>query len=198
MRKDETTRFEADAPDRQLIRWILDGAHVQEAWTALLDRYSNLIYTVPLRYGLQQSDAADVYQSVCEMLWQEMVHLRDHDRLASWLLTTAGRASWRVVMDRRRHMLRESPVLDDDPPLPDTGPRPDEIVLRSEEWSSVAAAVRELPDRCRELIRYLYYDQTMLPYEEIARRLGLAEGSIGPIRARCLSQLKKNLRALRH
>lgn len=191
--RNQTTRFEAEASDRELIAMILNGEDVQAAWDALLTRYSNLIYSVPLRYGLQESDANDVYQGVCETLWKEVAGLRDPDRLDAWLLKVAGRLSWRAIMNRRRQTQHESVVVDTESPLPESGPRPDEVVMRHDEWRAVAAAVRALSNRCQKLIWYLYYDPAMLSYEDIARRMGLAEGSIGSIRARCLEQLKKQL-----
>jgi RNA polymerase sigma factor (sigma-70 family) len=188
-------RFDPEAPDRELIGLIRRGEQVQEAWAALLARHSNLIYTVPRRYGLQESDAADVYQAVCEALWKEIGNLRDPDRLAGWLLAVAGRTCGRAIMRKRRHADHEHALLDEDMPLPDTLPRPDELTLRREEWQIVADAVRALPERCRRLIWYLYYDPERPAYGEIALRMELAEGSIGPIRGRCLAQLKKKLDA---
>jgi len=55
--------------DRQLIAAILRGEQQQVAWDILLTRHGRLVYTVPHRYGLQESDAADVYRAVCEALW---------------------------------------------------------------------------------------------------------------------------------
>ncbi len=76
--------------DRQLIAAILHGEQQQVAWDILLTRYSHLVYTVPRRYGLQESDAADVYQAVCEALWKDLGALRDVERLTPWLLRVAG------------------------------------------------------------------------------------------------------------
>jgi hypothetical protein len=39
----------------------------------------------------------------------------------------------------------------------------------------------------------LFFEQPPLPYAEVARRLGLATGSIGFIRGRCLERLRKLL-----
>jgi len=39
----------------------------------------------------------------------------------------------------------------------------------------------------------LFYDEPVRPYQEIAATLGLAVGSIGFIRQRCLERLRKRL-----
>ena len=45
------------------------------------------------------------------------------------------------------------------------------------------------------MVRLLFYEQPPLPYNEVARRLGLATGSIGFIRGRCLQKLRAQLKA---
>jgi DNA-directed RNA polymerase specialized sigma24 family protein len=39
----------------------------------------------------------------------------------------------------------------------------------------------------------LFYDEPACPYQEIAKTLGIAVGSIGFIRQRCLERLRKSL-----
>jgi hypothetical protein len=46
--------------DEQLIKGCLDGD--PEAWSALIDKYKNLIYSVPVRLGMHQ-DAGDIFQA---------------------------------------------------------------------------------------------------------------------------------------
>jgi DNA-directed RNA polymerase specialized sigma24 family protein len=57
----------------------------------------------------------------------------------------------------------------------------------------VREALAQLPPRCREMIELLFFEQPPVPYNEVARRLNLATGSIGFIRGRCLKRLKKLL-----
>ena len=57
-------------------------------------------------------------------------------------------------------------------------------------------ATMRLPPRCQEMIRLLFYTDPPLPYREDARRLGLATGSIGFIRGRCLQRLQKTLKGM--
>lgn len=55
------------------------------------------------------------------------------------------------------------------------------------------AAVTALPERCRQLVEQLFFT-TPPPYAEVAKRLGLATGSIGFIRGRCLKKLEAGLK----
>ena len=58
---------------------------------------------------------------------------------------------------------------------------------------SLRRAMSELPPRCRQLVRMLFYDEPARSYQEIAKTLGIAVGSIGFIRQRCLERLRKRL-----
>ena len=51
----------------------------------------------------------------------------------------------------------------------------------------------ELPARCQQLVRMLFFEEPARPYQEVARELGIAPGSIGFIRQRCLDRLREKL-----
>jgi DNA-directed RNA polymerase specialized sigma24 family protein len=44
------------------------------------------------------------------------------------------------------------------------------------------------------MVRLLFFEIPPRPYENVAEELGMATGSIGAIRARCLASLKKQLK----
>ena len=75
--------------------------------------------------------------------------------------------------------------------LPDEAPLPDEVMIHLEEQHSVRLAVGQLDERCGKLLTLLFYEDEPPPYAEIAVRIGVPEGSIGPTRARCLQKLLK-------
>src|SRR3979411_3299656 len=71
--------------DEQLIRRCLKGD--QEAWSALIEKYKNLIYSIPIKLGMHQ-DAGDIFQSVFGDLVSELPRLREHRSLPKWLMQT--------------------------------------------------------------------------------------------------------------
>src|ERR1700680_4000605 len=71
------------ASDERLLGRCLKGD--QEAWSALIDKYKNLIYSIPVKLGMHQ-DAADIFQSVCVELLSELPRLREHRALPKWLM----------------------------------------------------------------------------------------------------------------
>ncbi len=59
------------------------------------------------------------------------------------------------------------------------------------EW--LRSGLERIDERCRRLLRALYFDPDEPSYANIASSIGIAEGSVGPIRARCLKRLRDSL-----
>ena len=56
----------------------------QQAWDALVERYSPLVWSICRRYRLSDADAEDVFQTVWMRLVEQLDSLRDPAAL-SWL-----------------------------------------------------------------------------------------------------------------
>jgi RNA polymerase sigma factor (sigma-70 family) len=180
--------------DQQLISACRRGD--QTAWELLVKRYQRLIYAIPRRAGLDLDQAADVFQEVFTTLFQKLDELEQPERLQAWLVTTARRKTWRVIVkakDSQRRSANDEDDGDELAALPDKAPLPDEVMLRLEEQHGVREAVAQLDERCRKLISLLFYSDAPPAYAEIAQSLGTSEGSIGPTRARCLEKLLRLL-----
>ncbi|HET9531601.1 MAG TPA: sigma-70 family RNA polymerase sigma factor [Blastocatellia bacterium] len=180
--------------DRDLVAACLKGD--QQAWESLVVRYRRLIYSIPVKARLSPDDAADIFQSVCLKLLENLASLRDHEKIVSWLITTTSRECWRVAARQRR----DNPVITTDEDDTDSvsdlasdGPLADEQLRLLERQQAVRTGLASLPEKCRRLLEMLFYQKDELTYAEIARRSGMPVSSIGPTRARCLEKLKKNL-----
>jgi len=175
----------ASRSDPEIIEACLNGD--SRAWEALVTRYQRLIYTIPLRYGLSESDAADIFQAVCVILLQNLSRLRDRKRLGAWLVVTTRRECWRLARQRQQGATNLDVALLENKPTDE--PKPEESFVHQERQALVRAAVERLDSRCRRLVTLLFYTEPRPSYEEIMQTLGLPEGSIGPTRARCLEKL---------
>ena len=179
----------ADWSNTRLVAACLTGD--ERAWAVLLERYKNLVYSIPLRYGVPHQDAADIFQAVCLDLYNELPRLRDAEALQGWLV--------RVTMNKcyhwkRRHTAREEDAAEGQiESLSTADLLPAEIIAGAEREQMVRDAMDQLPPRCREMIRLLFFEHPPMPYNDVAKRLRLAKGSIGFIRGRCLKRLKKML-----
>jgi RNA polymerase sigma factor (sigma-70 family) len=65
-----------------------------------------------------------------------------------------------------------------------------------QEEQMLQEAIAGLSPRCRDLIRMLFYEEPKRPYQQVAASLGLATGSIGLQRQKCLDCLRKRLEDL--
>lgn len=177
-------------PDARLVRECLSGSDA--AWAALLEKYKNLIFSVPIRQGISRDAAADIFQRVCLLLLAELKHLRHVEALPMWLIRVTSRESLRWSRQEQPYAAREPQeaemVLAQGP-----APLPEEELTRIKEEQMLREAVLALPERCRELIHMLFFEAPARPYREVAESLGLAEGSIGFIRGRCLTRLRRQL-----
>lgn len=131
-----------------------------------------------------------MFQSVSLELFSELPRLRKTAALRSWLITVTAHAAFRWKRTQRRRAEQELPDADQEQLEAD--PQPD-LVEQVEREQMVREAVAQLPPRCQELIRLLFYEHPPVPYSDLARRLGLATGSIGFIRGRCLRRLQRAL-----
>jgi RNA polymerase sigma factor (sigma-70 family) len=181
--------------DRAIVEACLGGD--SEAWEALILRYQRLIYSIPIRAGFSPVDAADIFQSVCLTLFQKLATLRKQDKISSWLMTITSRECWRVVEKRRRET--KPSIYDQDYEqdivnrLASEEPLADERRISFERQQTVRGAIDGLSERCRQLIRLLFYANEETSYADIARQIKAPLNSIGATRARCLQKLKRIL-----
>lgn len=181
---------EIAADDERLVRQCLDGD--EDAWNKLVDRYKGLIYSVPVKYRFSPEDAADIFQSVCVELFTHLARLKKIQSLRSWLVTVALHKCLHWQKQRRR--LIEFDALDRF--TAEAMAAAPDVLSEVRREQAVRDAMERLPLRCAELIRMLFFEQPPLPYDEVAKRLGLAVGSIGFVRGRCLRKLETILREL--
>lgn len=179
------------------------------AWSTLVRRYQRLIYTVPRRAGLDDGAAADVFQTCFQRLFEHLDRLDDASRVRAWLVTTAKRETLRLLEQNRR--LAEplaGPASDADGEsdddaganaldhLVDPSPLPDALLDDLQQQDRLHRALALLDERSRALLTLLFLQDETPSYADIAKRLQMPEGSIGPTRARCLQRLRDLLEAL--
>jgi RNA polymerase sigma factor (sigma-70 family) len=170
------------ATTRQLVAAAAAGD--QEAWAALIDRYTSLLWSVARSFRLPESDAADVVQTTWLRLVEHLDRVDDPDRLPGWLATTVRRECLRLI--RRAGHESYAPIAD----VADDSPGLDAGVLKEERDALLWQAFAQLDDACRQLLRVLMADPPPA-YAAVAAALELPIGSIGPTRARCLSKLRR-------
>jgi RNA polymerase sigma factor (sigma-70 family) len=168
----------------------------EQAWAVLVERFSGLVWSVARAHGLGNADAEEVFQTTWLRLTEHAGRLKEPERVGAWLATTARNESLKTIRAGQRTTPTDNlDTLD----VASIDATPEALAVASEEATAEAArlqrvwtAFQQLPDRCRELLRVLIAVPP-LPYVEIAAMFGIAVGSIGPTRGRCLNQLRSLL-----
>ncbi|MDI9829894.1 sigma-70 family RNA polymerase sigma factor [Streptomyces sp. KAU_LT] len=179
-----------------LVRSAVDGDAA--AWKALVEGLSPLVWSVVRAHRLGEADAHEVYQTVWFRFAQNLGRIREPDKAGSWLASTARHESLKVLKSLRRLTVTNDPQLLDRVSEERT---PEQSVLDSEEAAAESERIRwmwqefeELGERCRQLLRVLMASPPP-SYQEVSAALGIAVGSIGPLRQRCLRRLRARLDA---
>jgi len=173
-------------PDTRLVKECLEGS--EEAWSALIERYKNLIFSIPMKYRFSRDDASDIFQGVCLELLSDLPKLREPKALPKWIIQVTSHKCFH----RKRQILRTETSADETFEQV-TPPRAEGILRQAEEEQALAEALRGLRPRCRDLIHMLFFEEPARPYKEVAESLGISTGSIGFIRQRCLDRLRRHL-----
>ena len=166
------------------------------AWAALVQRVQRLVYAVAMRAGLDEHGAADVFQTVFARLLQHLPQLAQPERVQAWVVTTAKREALRQRQQAQRHpsltRADDAEGLGLEDSLVDDAPLAEDALAELQQLDLLRAGLDRLDKRCRDLLMLLFNDDDAAPeYGEVARRLAMPVGSIGPTRSRCLGKLRK-------
>ncbi|HEY3131982.1 MAG TPA: sigma-70 family RNA polymerase sigma factor [Acidobacteriota bacterium] len=175
--------------DTRLVQESLQGS--EEAWCALIKKYKNLIFSIPIKYGFSAEEAADLFQEVCLELLSKLPQLRKPQTLPKWLAQVTSHKCFHLKRRQQRFAITEA--ADQLEAMPAETSLAENILCEVEREQFLRDALLALSPRCRQLIQMLFFETPARPYQEIAKSLGLATGSIGFIRGRCLEQLRRRL-----
>lgn len=168
------------AEDAALIARCREGD--EAAWSALVEKYGRLVYSIPRKLGLSESDSDDVFQTVFSALLRHVREIEQPGSLSYWLMTTSRRASWKVLRGENRTSELTEREIDERQSV-------DDDVAQWEREQVVKQALGRIDARCRDLLTALFLDPTEASYDRISAELGMPIGSIGPTRARCFKKV---------
>jgi len=157
----------------------------------LVRELNPLLWHVVRAQGLGAEEAADVVQTTWLQLLRRLAAIRSPQALTAWLVTTAKRQAWQARSRLRGRPTDGTEALDG---LAGAEPVAPDLVEASERRRVLWRHLRELPDRCRELLRIVALVDRP-DYTVVAEALGMPRGSIGPTRGRCLAKLRELLLA---
>ncbi len=148
----------------------------------MVTRYSRLVFSIPRRYGLDRDSCEDVFQEVFSIFVRQLPGIRRRTGLPKWFITTTHRVCRQWFSQAKKSAGGESEAISARRPPPD----------RLAEWERqhlLRLALRRLGGECEQLLVALYCNHAATSYHDVASKLDMPAGSVGPIRARCLRKL---------
>lgn len=137
--------------------------------------------------------AEDVLQTVWLTLVRKADTIAEPQAILQWMVVTTRREAWRAAKVASRVQVEDF----DSAVGPDQQPSADSVeddILAKDTRKRLWAQIQKLPERCQALLRVIAFADRP-NYAEIARALGMPQGSIGPTRGRCLAKLRLALAA---
>lgn len=165
------------------------------AFESLMTAYENRVYTLALRSTGSEQDAADITQEVFLRAWKSLDSFRGDSSLSTWLY----RVTSNLCVDFARKRAAEGNIasIDDTEspaasiPDPARTIQPEQAVENQELREELQHALAQLSEEHRKVV--LLRDVAGLTYTEIARTLGLEEGTVKSRLARARNSLRKIL-----
>lgn len=180
-----TGLLQSSSQDEFWVQECLKGS--EQAWSALIDKYKNLVFSIPIKYGFSRDEATEIFQEVWVSVLQELSHLREPRAIGAWLIQMTSHKCSRWKAQRSRYI--ESELQET---LADELPKvPEELLREVEREQILRGALATLSPDCKRLIELLFFEDPPISYEKLAQTLGKAKGSIGATRIRCLERLRK-------
>ncbi len=153
-----------------------------DAYTALFDRYGDLVFSVALRIVGEPATAEDVVQDVFLRLWRrpEQFDLQ-RGRFVTWLMSVTRNRSIDERRSQGRRLRRESlpsTTVEEEDVFPSGDERDDPAMaaLVADERRAVRRALALLPAEQKLELQLAYFGG--LTQQEIAERLGQPLGTV--------------------
>jgi RNA polymerase sigma factor (sigma-70 family) len=142
---------------------------------------------------LDAATAEDVLQTAWLTLVRKADTISEPQAVLQWMVVTTRREAWRVAKaaTRVRPEDLDAAVGQDQTPATESV---EDDVLAADTRSRLWRHIQKLPERCQALLRVIAFADRP-DYAELARSLGMPQGSIGPTRGRCLAKLRLALAA---
>lgn len=197
MARDGMGRAEFSFTNDQLERgdgWLLEGVRrgEAEAFTKLVLKYQNKVFSLALRVLGDRAEAEDVAQEVFVKVFRSLDSFKGESKFATWLYTIISR----VCLNRLKALKRHRPQSFDHnlEGLADNSPRADESLEAKALQATVEAEIGRLSEEQRVVL--ILRDIQGFSYEEIAHTLGLELGTVRSRLHRARMALKERLEKL--
>lgn len=172
--------------DEDLLRSFVAGN--ESAFTELMRRHEDRIFTLAYRMTGDRSDALDATQDTFVTAFRQASSFRFDSAFGTWLYRVGINSCHDLLRKRKRWVLRSE---DDGPEEPDrTSPGVEDSVTTR---LDLTRALAQLPEEYREAV--VMHDIGGVPYQEIAR---ITDARIGTVKSRISRGRRRLAELLEH
>ena len=178
--------------DELLLRRAQQGD--PEAFEQLITPLEQLIWRVCWHYTGNREAAEDCGQEAMVRIWKNLDKYRGECALESWAYRIAANCcmDWLRKKQRDRSVSME-PMREQGFDPADPSPGTEEQVVAADEHRRLREAIAQLPEDQREALVLTQLER--IPYEEVAAKMGVSEGTIKSRVNRAKAKLKEILTA---
>ena len=158
--------------DHDVIGQILQGDH--QAYSLLVDRYKNMVFTLALRLVENRQDAEEVAQDAFMKAFHGLATFKGTSKFSTWIYKITYRAGLDHIKKRKREPYTTS--VDDERIGGKIQRDPASLLEAGERSERIKRALAELPGDLGNLLILFYYEELSL--REIAAVTGKTENAI--------------------
>lgn len=161
-----------EVDEDQLVGMLADPARRREAFSMVVNQYSEHLYWKIRRMVLSHDDANDVLQNTFIKAWNNLSNFQNKSRFSTWLYRIAINES----LDFLRHQKLVQKVSADEDESVSARLMADDYFDGDETLARLQEAIASLPEVQRMVFNMRYYDQ--MKYSEMSLLLDTSEGAL--------------------
>src|SRR5882757_8143513 len=160
--------------DAELVSGTLAGD--RDAFTQIVSRYQSLVCSLAYSATGSLGQSEDLAQETFITAWKHLAHLRERDKLRSWLCGIARNRINSFLRRESREPVREAEPLENVSESPSPEPLPAEQTISNEEQAILWRSLERIPEIYREPLVLFYREHQSI--EAVAQNLELTEDAV--------------------
>jgi RNA polymerase sigma-70 factor (ECF subfamily) len=168
----------------------------QRAWDAIVQRYRRKVFGVAYKFVGRHEEAEDLTQDIFLKVFKSLDSFDRRANFQTWLISVSRNLCIDHYRSLRQERLAINREVDPNSLSPASKePEPAAGLERQDRVALLRTALAALPESLR--IAVVMRDLQELPYQEIAERLGLPEGTVKSRINRGRTELARQIRRIR-
>ncbi|NLT12937.1 MAG: sigma-70 family RNA polymerase sigma factor [Clostridiales bacterium] len=152
-----------------------------DAFEALVLENQKKVYNLAFKMTGNENDALDISQEAFIKAFTGLKNFRGESRFSVWLYRLTYNLSIDLIRKNQRNQFTSLTYIDDsgdysDYEIPDLSGEPENEIERKELREAISKGIDELPEKHREIL--IMREITGMSYDDIAKTLGLSEGTV--------------------